>query len=412
MTYAIINLIFAFFVSDTLSLSQMHALAEQNWPSYSQLERSEQISDLRIESLRQTWLPDVFMNVSAQYHSEVTNIPFSAPGVTPPSQPHDRYSAVMEVQQTLWDGGMSKKRTDLEKRSQKVNEQKVAVDLYALKEQVNETFFSIVLLEQRLNSLEIIINELHERQNLLEARVEAGLILSTQLDILKLETLKSRQSISELRHLKLSAFDVLEILTGTELSGDETLILDDIEIDQMRPELSLFDAQIESMRASMELTKVNLMPKLSAFGQGGIGRPGPDIFNDSFRPYFVVGVQGRWQLWDWRKSNRDRQEIQLGIRTIEDSRKSFIRIQSIQIAKQLARIESIEEQLAMDDEIIALRESVVKSTSSQLENGVITATEFLIELNASHLSRLQRKIREIELFKAQTALKTINISVE
>src|SRR5690606_13126097 len=134
-----------------------------------------------------------------------------APGVTPPTQPHDRYSAVLEVQQTLWDGGISKKRTDVEKSSQIVNEQKVAVDLYGLKSQVNDVFFSILLLDQRLISMDIIRDELLERQKLLAARVESGLILATQLDILKLESLKVRQSISELQHLKSSAFDVLEI---------------------------------------------------------------------------------------------------------------------------------------------------------------------------------------------------------
>lgn len=412
MTYAIIQLMFMFLSADSLTLSQLHAQAEQNWPSYSQLERTQQISDLRIESIRKSWLPEVHFGVSAQYHSEVTSVPFSAPGVTPPTQPHDRYSVVMDVQQMIWDGGGSQKRTELEKQSKITNQLKVAVNLYELKEQVNEVFFSILLLEQRLKSMDIIINELQERHNLLKSRVDAGVILSTQLDILKLEMLKVQQSVFELNQMKSAAFEMLEILTGTQLIGSETLILDEITSNEIRPELQLFDAQIESIKASIELTKVSLMPKITAFGQGGIGKPGPNIFNDSFSPYFIVGIQGRWQLWDWNRSKRDRQELKLGIETIDESRKSFIRMQYLQIAQQRARIHTIQEQLAIDDEIIALRESVVKSTSSQLDNGVITATEFLIELNAAHQSKLQRRIREIELYKAQTALKTINISAE
>lgn len=412
MTYAIIHLMFIFLSSDSLTLSQLHDQAEKNWPSYSQLERTQQISNLRIESIRKSWLPEVHFGLSAQYHSEVTSVPFSAPGVTPPSQPHDRYSAVLDVQQMIWDGGGSQKRSELEKHSQIVNQLKVAVNLYELKDQVNEVFFSILLLEQRLKSMDIIANELKERLNLLKSRVDAGVILSTQMDILKLEMLKVQQSVFELKQMKKSAFEMLEILTGTELTGSEILIMDDLTSDEIRPELLLFDAQIKTLNASMELTKVSLMPKITAFGQGGVGKPGPDIFNDSFRPYFVVGIQGRWQLWDWNRSKRDRQELQLGIRTIDESRDSFLRMQKIQVAQHRARILTIQEQLAIDDEIIALRDSVVQSTSSQLDNGVITATEFLIELNAFHQSMLQRKIREIELYKAQTALKTINISAE
>src|SRR5690606_24053802 len=168
-----------------------------------------------------------------------------APGVTPPTQPHDRYSAVLDVQQMIWDGGGSQKRSELEKHSQIVNQLKVAVNLYELKDQVNEVFFSILLLEQRLKSMDIIANELKERLNLLKSRVDAGVILSTQMDILKLEMLKVQQSVFELKQMKKSAFEMLEILTATELSGSEILIMDDLTSDEIRPELLLFDAQIK-----------------------------------------------------------------------------------------------------------------------------------------------------------------------
>ena len=54
-----------------------------------------------------------------------------------------------------------------------------------------------------------------------------------------------------------------------------------------------------------------------------------------------------------------------------------------------------------DNEIIVLREKIVKEAASQLENGIITATEYLTDLNAAAQSKIDLQYHKIELAKAQ-----------
>ena len=54
-----------------------------------------------------------------------------------------------------------------------------------------------------------------------------------------------------------------------------------------------------------------------------------------------------------------------------------------------------------DDEIVDLRVSVKNTAIVQLENGVITANDFLREINAEDQARQDRLLHEIQLLMAQ-----------
>jgi outer membrane protein TolC len=54
-----------------------------------------------------------------------------------------------------------------------------------------------------------------------------------------------------------------------------------------------------------------------------------------------------------------------------------------------------------DREILDLRSKVVKEYASRLDHGVITATEYLNELNAESEARLNINIHKIQLVQAK-----------
>ena len=60
-----------------------------------------------------------------------------------------------------------------------------------------------------------------------------------------------------------------------------------------------------------------------------------------------------------------------------------------------------------DNEIISLRKSVTDAAKAQLENGVITANDFLKEVNAEDQARQSLISHQVQLMQAQINYQTI-----
>lgn len=409
-TIFLVLLTFTHESSDTLRLSKLYDAAEQNWPAYAQLDKVQDQVDIQLESIRSVWMPQVFLNASATYISEVTEIPFAPPGGSAPSQPHDRYTATLDVQQVLWDGGASKIQSRVADLTGKMDQAKIKSELYGLRSQINEVYFGILMLDVRLESINLLLEELSERLSAVNVGVDAGLLLRSQADALEAERIRARQQLVELQQLRRSAWRTLELLTGLEI--EDTTVLDPT-VDSssfMRPELLALSAQQDVFNARKGLLDVRLRPQVSAFAQGGVGRPGPNIFDDSVTPFYVVGVQLRWQFFNWGTSSREKQLLDIASGSIQSQMAAFRIGQAVQNVAQTERQSALLEQLAMDDEIIELRESVAQSSAQQLDSGVITASEYVSVLTSAHQAKLQRSIRELEYQKTKATIQTIQYS--
>lgn len=409
-TIILVLLTFTHESSDTLGLSKLYEAAEQNWPAYAQLDKVQDQVDIQLESIRSVWMPQVFVNASATYISEVTEIPFAPPGGSAPSQPHDRYTATLDVHQVLWDGGASKIQSRVADLTGKMDQAKIKSELYGLRSQINEVYFGILMLDVRLESINLLLEELSERLSAVNVGVDAGLLLRSQADALEAERIRARQQLVELQQLRRSAWRTLELLTGLEI--EDTTVLDPTVASSsfVRPELLALSAQQDVFNARKGLLDVRLRPQVSAFAQGGVGRPGPNIFDDSVTPFYVVGVQLRWQFFNWGTSSREKQLLDIASGSIQSQMAAFRIGQAVQNVAQTERQSALLEQLAMDDEIIELRESVAQSSAQQLDSGVITASEYVSVLTSAHQAKLQRSIRELEYHKTKATIQLIQYS--
>lgn len=412
MVFTLVALTILFAPVDTLRLSELYESAEQNWPVYAQLDKVQELVDIQLETIRSAWMPQVFLNASATYISEVTEIPFAPPGGSAPSQPHDRYTATLDVQQVLWDGGASKAQSRVANLTGKVDQARIKSELYGLRSQINEVYFGILMLDVRLESISLLLEELSERLSAVNVGVESGLLLRSQADALEAERLRARQQLLELQQLRRSAWRTLELLTGLEI--DDASVLDPIVTSSsfVRPELLALSAQQDVFNARKGLLDVRLRPQISAFAQGGVGRPGPNIFDDSVTPFYVLGVQFRWQFFNWGSSSREKQLLDIASGSIQSQMAAFRVGQAVQNVAQTERKNSLLEQLALDEDIIRLRESVASASAQQLDSGVITASEYVSVLTSAHQAKLQRSIRELEYQKTEATIQLIQYSGE
>ena len=221
----------------------------------------------------------------------------------------------LDFKQTIWDGGLSKAKELINNAETAGNQQQTEVELYQVKEKVNQFFFTSFLIQENLKILEKKTETLSERRKILESAVNNGMILSSELDQLLAELIKTEQMIIELKSNKETVLYALSILTGktteqlNNLKLPEELAVADLSL--KRPELDLFSKQNELLTANSEILQKQRNPKLFGFGQAGYGKPGLNMLNNQFDTYYLVGLGFSWNVLDWKTTSRQKQMIKL-----------------------------------------------------------------------------------------------------
>ncbi|NRT12748.1 TolC family protein [Flavobacterium sp. 14A] len=175
-----------------------------------------------------------------------------------------------------------------------------------------------------------------------------------------------------------------------------------------RPELQLFDLQNQQIEHSKTIITKNKVPKINAFGQAGYGNPGLNMLDNSFQTFYMLGVKANWNVFDWNKSKKEKEALTISEAIIDTERETFLVNTNLQLQEMENEINKLDEITSTDSEIIALRQYVVKSADSQLKNGVIKASDYLIELTNLYEAKLNQKIHEIQLDLANANYLIIN----
>jgi Outer membrane protein len=388
----------------TLRYCQDEALT--NYPSAKDKALIKTAWELRLSSLQSGYLPQVSLNGQATYQSDGINITLPLPtGSKSMSQAKDQYKATLDINQVIYDGGTIRYQRKLEESSSTADIQQVEVDLYKIKEQVNNAYFLLLSLQQNSKLLNVTLNEIKDHENLVSSSVQNGVLTPADLDVLKAEHLKVEQQLAEIDISRKSTLTILSILINKPVPDSARFELPVIsEKDTSgsgRPEYKLFDVQSERLDDSRKLTGSQLMPKVYAFAQGGVGRPGLNMLSNNFESFYILGASFKWTLWDWNKNRKDRQVLDVQKQMIQDKRETFDKNLNIDLQNRLAAIEKLEEALKRDDQIVELRGRVTKTSASKLENGVITSTDYLADLNAETSAKINLETHKIQLIQAK-----------
>jgi outer membrane protein TolC len=392
---------------DTLELSECHRSAIENHPYFKQKELYSQSSALRTKNHTTNWYPSLDLNGKYTWQNEVVElpIPVEIPGFETPLMPHYNYKLSLDIQQTVYDGGITRSSKKVEESKLLVNQQQVEVSLNQLKEQVNQLFFYILALQQQEKSIQLKRDELEERLAVIESGVRNEILLEADLDIMKAEILKVNQQLAEISITKSSVFQMLGDLTSLHIREDAVLALPPsdvaVTVEIPRPEQVLYDLQILNLDASMDLLSKQRHPKAYLFGSFAYGNPGLNFFRDELRGFYVVGAGLQWNIWDWSRTNRSKQDITIQQEIIRSQKAAFDKNLNIRLAEKLAEISKYEEAVRRDEEIVVLRTKISRSAASQLENGIITTTDYIAELNAETEARIRLETHRIQLVQAQ-----------
>lgn len=397
---------FGFAQQDTIDLYRCFEAVEEHHPTAKQKPLIRQQTLLKLQNLRSRWYPSAELKVQASYQSESVEIdpdlPFDADF---PSPSRDQYKATLEVNQLIYDGGVTNASRKAEEVGEKLGSQSVEVELYQVKDHVVETYFGILLLKKQKAILESTQEELAERRQTVKAGVQNGALLPSDLHSIRAEELKLEQNLDEIRAQIKASYQVLSELTGLELKTGTPLKLPRTGrqpgSSYHRPENVLYDLKAKQLEVSQEVIRAQKLPKISAFGQLGYGKPGLNMLDDEFGTFYYVGARLSWNIWDWRQNRRERRVKELERQKVIAREESFNQQIDVQLARIDASISRYEKALERDSQIVDLRRQIIQSSKSKLENGVITSSDYISDLNQLTRARINRERHRIELIKTR-----------
>lgn len=396
---------------EQVTLTDCQQWAREYHPLLEQQALYQQMTELKLENIRINYLPQVGLNAQATYQSDVTEIGLSLPSVNIPEVAKDQYKLYLDVKQNIWDGGLTRANELLEKAKEKTNQQGVEVELYKVKEQVNSLFFSTFLVQQNLDLLDKKQETLEARKKQMESALKNGTLLQSEQNQILAELVKIKQQKIELRSKRETMLSALAILTGKDLDDLQHLVIEPNEIsltgELNRPELGLFEKQTDVLAASSDLLQKKRNPKLFGFGQAGYGRPGLNMLNDEFDTFYLVGIGVNWSVFDWKSTRREREVIQLQQQLVSTQQHQFERQINIALDGEYRKIKQIQDLLERDRELIELQEQITKSAASKLENGTITASDYLQDLNAEMGARITFETHKVQLEAAKINYRNI-----
>ena len=417
MKRAILSLAFLFAAALThaqLTLDECRRSAQENYPLVRRYGLIEKAREYDLSNAGKGYLPQFSLSGKATYQSDITQLPVEIPGVDIKTAPKDQYQVMLELQQTIWDGGDIRARKRLKRAASDVELEQQNVDMYALNDRVNQIFFGILLLDEQLKQNGLLQDDLKRTHKQVSDYIANGIASQSDLDAVSVELLNTRQHRIELEASRRAYMNMLSAFIGKEIPGSVSLqkpALEEMESAGVnnRPELRLFDARNEQLRVQEATLNARLMPRFGLFVQGAYGNPGLNMLKDEFNAYYMAGVRMVWNFGSLYTLKNDRRRIDNSRREIETGREVFLFNTRLQETGQHAGIVSMRRQMEDDDEIIRLRGNIRRAAEAKVENGTLTVTDMLREITNENLARQTKALHEVQLLMNLCQLKyTLN----
>jgi len=401
MKYYLLLLLFSLPARGQLTLPACHRLAEQHYPLTKRYDLISKSAAYTIDNLRKGYLPQFSVNAQATYQSAVTQVPLSIPGVNIPTMNKDQYKATVQLDQVIYDGGEIAKQKELQKSNEVVSRQQLQADLYALKDRVNQLYFGILLADEQLKQNDLMLADLQLGLKKTQAALDNGTAFRSNADLINAEILATQQHNIEIASSREAYARMLSMFIGVPVDRVEKPAALAVTDSIHRPELLSFAAQEKSLRLQDQLLTVSTRPKIGFYIQGGYGRPGLNMLDNSFQAYYLGGIRFSWSPSAFYTLKKKRALINVSEQEIAVQKETFLFNTAMTVQQESEAVNKYQQLMRSDDAIIKLRAQVKTAAIAQLENGVITGNDFLKEVNDENLARQNKSLHEMQWLLSQ-----------
>lgn len=391
-----------------LTVAECRETAVKNHPLQQKKDVASSVNALQLDNISKNKLPRISVSGQATYQSDVVTFPFSTPSGPLLEIPKDQYRLSFDVAERLYDGGSDKVLRQQRNLEAELASVQTDVDAFQIREIVTDLFYRTLLIQESAVVLRSALEDLERRLKQAEAAVSEGIALRTTSDQVKVQILKTQQQLAGLEADRQSALELLgkwmrADVSGTSLSADLTPRANLPEGDiSARPEMRLFSVQLQQLSVNKDALALKKQPKVELFAQGGFGRPNPfNFFETRLDPFGIAGLRAQWTPFDWGNTKREMRILDLQAQNVGIQQEAFRQRYEAGYLKERRDNDKWLSQLSQDDAIIALQEDIVKRADSQVKNGVMTATDYLAQVNLLTQARLNKKMHEIQAAHAR-----------
>ena len=395
------------------TLEECQQAAERNYPLIQQYGLIGKTTELTVSNIQKGWLPQVSASAQATYQSDVVSWPdemktmMNGMGINMKGLKKDQYRVGIDVQQTIYDGGVIGSQKRIAREQGKVQAAQNDINIYNVRKRVNEMYFGLLLIDEQIKLNSDLQTLLGGNERKLESMTKRGTAAESDLQNVKAERLNAVQKATELASQKQMLQRMLSTFCGIEISNIQKpqVKVEGINLttENHRPELKALDAQISVLNAQEKALNAALMPKVGVFAQGYYGYPGLNMFEDMMRHQWslngIIGARVTWNIGALYTRKNDKAKLQLQRDMTENSREVFLFNNNLEQIQQHENIERYQKLMAHDGEIISLRRAVRKAAESKLTHGIIDVNDLVREINQENAACVRQSVHEIEMLK-------------
>jgi len=400
------------------SLATCQQLAEQNYPLIRKYDLVEQTTQYTVQNLNRGWLPQLTLSAQATLQSDVVSLPdaltgmMTAQGLNVKGLKKDQYKVQLELQQVLYDGGAISSQREVARRQGEVEAASNDVDMYQLRSRINDLYFGFLLTQERLAINDASLHLLNNNIARLQALLDEGVAMQSDLSTLRAELLTAEQRTTELRTTLDALQQMLSLFCGREVTPEpitETKLTNTPGNNfDLRPEMQLLDSRSSLLAAQRKALDAKLMPKVSLFAQGFYGYPGLNMYEDMFSHDWslngIVGLRMQWNISSFYTRSGDLHKLRLQQEQLQTARDLFNFNATLQQTQEQRNAERCQKLLQQDDEIIRLRQSVREASEAKLQDGIIDSYALVEQITREEAARISRLQHLIEFAQRQANL--------
>lgn len=401
------------------TLDECRRMAREHYPEIRQYDLIAATEQFNLSNAARAWIPQVVLSGQASYQSATPTYPeafqtiLTANGLEMSGIRNDQYKVAVDIQQPIWDGGQSRANRSLAEAEAEAERSRLEVLLYDLQSRVDNLYFGILLLDERMAQTEALIALLESNLKRMLSYHENGVAMQSDVDAIEAELLTARQSLGQVEASRASYRRMLELFIGEKLTSAELerpAMQELTSRTSARPELTMFASEEGRIDAQRKAIKSSVMPRFSLFAQGYYGYPGMDMFKSMMTADWtlnaMVGLRMSWNIGAFYTKRNNLEKLNTAKQQIAVRRDVFLFNTEMQTTEQDGEIARLKRAIEEDDRIVELRRSVRMAAESRLENGVIDATDLLRKITDETTATLNRSTHEIELLQAIYRLKT------
>lgn len=405
-----------------LTLDHCLERAEENYPLIHKYGLIEKTTAINLSDINKGWLPRISVYAQGTAQNAVPAFPesmehlLSQIGQEMKGLGKIQYKAGVDVTQTVWDGGASASRRKIERASAEASASSMAVGIYAVREQVINLYFGILLMEEQIAQTENTIALLAANHRKLLSMLANGTAMQSDADMVEAQMLTMKQQLTQARSSVKGYRNMLALYIGED-TGDSPLRRPAAEMPSdfspARPELAMYEAQTRLNTAREEAVDATVRPRVGFFAQAYYGYPGMNYFesmvNRRLSFNILAGLRLSWDIDSFYTKKNSRRRLALASADIENDRELFLFNTRLHTSSQTEAIDGLKEVIKEDARIVRLRADVRKAAESQLANGIIDTTALLGKITDENQARITAACHELQLLQEIYQLKhTLN----